>query len=258
MRTYRAVTTCSAAGWVQYGRKMVETFIDFWPDEIGLLLYVEGFEVPPEILASGRVSVRGLPEWQREFVVRHLANLPAHGRRVGGGYNYKFDAVRFSYKTGAVIDAASYPMSDVLIWLDADSLTHAPVPLSFIKSLLPPESEMAWLDRATMYPECGFYMLDLRSSRIQNLVQTWKGLYTSDRVFTMEEWHDSHVLMVLVQRAGLRTASLSGEARTHSHPLINGPLGAYMDHLKGPRKELGKSRPGDLRKQREEDYWRGR
>ena len=67
----------------------------------------------------------------------------------------------------------------------------------------------------------------------------------------------SLVIQQLVQLAMLPTRSLSGErgART-GHPFINGPLGAYMDHMKGPRKQLGKSRRKDLKINRNEPYWR--
>jgi hypothetical protein len=41
-----------------------------------------------------------------------------------------------------------------------------------------------------------------------------------------------------------------------SHPAINGPLGAFLDHMKGPRKSEGRSRPGDLKMKREEGYWK--
>ena len=40
------------------------------------------------------------------------------------------------------------------------------------------------------------------------------------------------------------------------HPLINTELGAYLDHLKGDRKDLRTSRPLDLKVHRLEPYWR--
>ena len=39
------------------------------------------------------------------------------------------------------------------------------------------------------------------------------------------------------------------------HPLINSAWGAYLDHLKGDRKTLGKSKAKDLKIQRTESYW---
>jgi hypothetical protein len=39
------------------------------------------------------------------------------------------------------------------------------------------------------------------------------------------------------------------------HPFINTDLGKYLDHLKGKRKEHGKSLALDLKIKREESYW---
>ena len=47
-----------------------------------------------------------------------------------------------------------------------------------------------------------------------------------------------------------------GIIRGEGHPLINSVWGAYLDHLKGGRKQLGKSKPSDLRITRTEEYWK--
>jgi hypothetical protein len=39
------------------------------------------------------------------------------------------------------------------------------------------------------------------------------------------------------------------------HPLINTELGKYMDHMKGDRKNDGRSNPTDIMVNRTETYW---
>jgi len=39
------------------------------------------------------------------------------------------------------------------------------------------------------------------------------------------------------------------------HPLINTELGKWMDHMKGNRKNTGKSLRSDIMVNRKEDYW---
>ena len=53
------------------------------------------------------------------------------------------------------------------------------------------------------------------------------------------------------------THNLSGSLgwRSVHHPFVNGPLGAYMDHMKGERKQYGRSLASDLMTQRDESYW---
>jgi hypothetical protein len=48
------------------------------------------------------------------------------------------------------------------------------------------------------------------------------------------------------------------EAKTGGggHPLINTVLGKWIDHMKGDRKNIGKSLPKDIIVNRTEDYWR--
>jgi len=47
----------------------------------------------------------------------------------------------------------------------------------------------------------------------------------------------------------------AGLVTGEGHPLINSMWGAYLDHLKGGRKALGKSKRTDLLVPRTEPYW---
>ncbi|MBX3603203.1 MAG: hypothetical protein KF863_21490 [Rubrivivax sp.] len=243
-----AITTCSAAGWEQYGRRMAASWAQHWP--VPLTVWAEGFTVDVDgVLARDLTTVT----WLQAFKRRHPYN-----RR--GRYNFRLDAARFAHKTATVIEHALRCEADWLIWVDADTVTHADVPPEFVEQLLPRRDEfIAWLDRETSYPECGFYVLNLQHPQCEELLQAWRALYTAATVFRLPEWHDSFVLEWLVKRTfKLKACSLSGEAgRATSHPFINGPLGAYMDHLKGTRKVEGKSRTGDLKVPRTETYWKG-
>jgi hypothetical protein len=206
-----------------------------------------------------RPVVRRLPAWLTEFKARHAANSRAHGL-IDGNYDYRYDCVRFAHKVAAVTAAALTLKADVLIWADADLITHAPVDKNWLMKLFPPGPYIAWLDRDRHYPECGFYMLRCGHPSHLEVMTRWQQLYETDAVFELGETHDSHVLhevILAAEREGLvTTISLSGEGRKHSHPLINGPLGTRLDHLKGPRKVLGRSQATDLMMPRLEKYWR--
>ena len=251
---FAVVTTCHATGWQQYGRRMVETFEQFWPANVPLYLYAEDFQVD-----HSRPIARRLPQWLAEFKARHLENPRAHGL-IGNSYHTRQDCVRFAHKVAAVTEAALTLEAEVLIWADADIVTHAPVETDWLRSLFPPGPYIGWLDRHEFHPECGFYMLRCSHPAHREIMARWRQLYETDAVFALAETHDSYVLQQLIleaERKGLITThSLSGEARQHGHPLINGPLGARLDHLKGPRKELGRSRLSDLMAPRSEEYWR--
>jgi hypothetical protein len=83
-------------------------------------------------------------------------------------------------------------------------------------------------------------------------------------MFLLDEWHDSYIFGEVLKMFNqvpshdysadmyLREAKSGGGG----HPLINGPLGKWIDHMKGGRKEKGKSDSKDIMVNRTEDYWR--
>ena len=52
----------------------------------------------------------------------------------------------------------------------------------------------------------------------------------------------------------MKTHNLTPEGKNYDHVFINSPLGTVMDHLKGPRKETGKSNSSDLYGNRKSSY----
>lgn len=249
-RIYEAVTTFNKVGYEQYGKRMLDSLSKHWPPEVNVRVYSE--DVPGCI---------PMPAWLDAFKAKHGKNKDANGKgshgRYVGQYNYRFDAVRFAHKTAAVIDSAEHSKADVLIWIDADTVTHSPVTMQFLRDLAPLTGDViSWLWRSKTYPECGFYMLNLRNPFTANLIEQWKLLYTTGNLFHLPEWHDSYVLKELVRSLKCPWHSLSGDASNTSHPFINGPLGAVMDHMKGTRKHAGISRARDLITPRDEAYWK--
>lgn len=251
---YWCVTTCSESGWRETGERMVTSFLRYWPLEASLCLYAEGFA--PTI---GGLEVRRLPSWLDEFKARHRDEPSANGRN-GQKYDYRTDCVKFSHKVAALTDFAVGIDDGVVVWLDADVVSHAPVTPQWLDGLFPEPSYLAWLDRYNCHPECGLvlYRASHRSHRL--FMERFAGLYQSDKVLSLPETHDSYVLQQLVTRALLaheieRPVSLSGDSKGWHHPFIAGPLGQCLDHCKGRRKELGKSPRRDLQRPRIEPYW---
>lgn len=232
---------------------MVETFDRFWPADVPLYLYAEDFQ--PD---HSRPIVRTLPGWLAEFKARHADHPYAHG--LGSGrYNPLQDCVRFAHKVAAVTDAASRLDPDILIVVDADIVTHAPVDANWLSDLFPPGPYIAWLNREGRYFEGGFYMLRCHHPAHRRIMARWQELYETDAVLGLSQTHDAQSLEHAIDEAKregpLTTHSLSGEAWRYRHPLVNSPLGARLDHLKGPRKALGRSPATDLMIPRSEEYW---
>jgi hypothetical protein len=72
----------------------------------------------------------------------------------------------------------------------------------------------------------------------------------------LSEWHDSFVFDVVRTQVPLIELDWAqGLIKGEGHPLINSEWGAYLDHLKGKRKNTGRSLAKDLLVQRTEAYW---
>ena len=259
-RSIAVITTFSDAGWEQYGKRFVETFVQYWPKNIKLKIYCDTIQPGyPEV------------EWIKlnetcpdlvAFKDRHKHNENAHGLRPDGKKkSYLWDAVKFAHKSYCVSHEALNSTTDLIIWLDADVVTHSTVPFEFIESLLPQNHYCAYLGREKIYPECGFVVYDTRSEYNKIFMQDWQTLYNTDTLFEEIEYHDSYLFWQLVKKHsanGMHTTNLSKghPHRPGVHVFINSPLGEYMDHLKGKRKKDGRSKPTDIYNTRSAEYWK--
>jgi hypothetical protein len=231
------VTTFNKSGYELYGKRMLDSLHNL-PDEIELIVYTEGFAL------DHSVALEEI-EWLNLFKLRNTNRQHS---------SFHFDAVRFSHKVAAVTDAAKN--YDYLIWADGDLFFHNFFPIEVLRDFFPTGTEyISWLWRDHTYPECGFYIINLKHPSNQSLMEEWVNLYETDRIYELQEWHDSFVLLWLVNKYLLGWRSLSGDYSWTSHPMINGPLGGYIDHLKGERKHNGESFVSDLVHVRSEDYW---
>lgn len=253
--TYHVVTTCNRAGWEQHGRRMAQSFVDKWPAEAKLTVYAEGFE--PDVQG---IAVRALPDWLAPFKARHMDNPFRNGRIGAHHYDFRFDLVKFSHKSAALTDFGLSIEDGVMIWLDADAVFHSEVKAGFLASLFPEPAYIAWLERQGGFPETGFVMFRAAHAAHRSFMEELRDLYVTDAVLKQKEQHDAFLIWEIGKRmaaAGIipPVVNLSGEAWRTSHPAINGPLGAIWDHMKGPRKDEGKSRRRDLVRTRPEAYW---
>jgi hypothetical protein len=253
-----AVTTFHAAGYEQFGEQFIDSFRKRWPADTRLWAMAEGCAPPP----CEKIIVRDLMSDALdlvEFKRRHADNPGAHGR-FGERYDYMLDAVRWSHRIFALREAAEHSDADILINIDADIICFDDVPLQFLASLMPEDADIGYMPRKGMYSECSFVLYRINRPLVQDFIAEHADYYVSDRIFSLVRWTDCHPFDKMVAERKAR-----GELVFHNinegipdsmHPFINGPLGRYMDHLKGGRKEAGRSSDKDLVVQRKEHYWK--
>ena len=263
---YTVVTTFNAAGYENYGRRMIQTWLATWPADVELWVYAEQCTVA-ERAANLRVfdldtASTELRAFKSKWSGVPKANGdvsadPVRSRRRDSGKGFKWDAVRFSHKVYSIFHAAAHADTDYLIWMDADMVCHSAINTNFIDQQC--SAELCFLGRRGKFSECGLYAMDLRSSRVRRWLAHFQNMYDNAEtgIFTLEEWHDSFVFDAVRKAVPVSECDWSSHIITgEGHPLINSAWGAYLDHLKGARKKQGRSAATDLKVPRQESYWR--
>lgn len=270
-RKFSVVTTFHKAGYDKYGSKMIDTFLANWPKEVHLYVYAEDCIVKQSAPNLTVYDLHARCPNLVAFKEKYRDDLRATGRLGVGpidkkgkqrGVGFRWDAVRFSNKVYAMCDTASKSL-DTVIWMDADMVCHSPITIDTLERLIPENVELAFLGRERKFTETGLWSIQMSSSANMLFIQKMQQAYddAENGVLAMEEFHDCWVFdrtrelisatIPAYRQLNWNTGSLQGE----SHPLINTEWGKYLDHLKGNRKDLGKSKPNDLLKPRNERYW---
>ncbi|MCT7374876.1 hypothetical protein [Chelativorans salis] len=247
------VTTMHRGGYEKYGQTMVQTFLEYWPENVRLTVYAENFELQEQ---SKRLEVVDLHQACPALVAFKEANkepwqngLPESSAakeartKLTYKYNFKYDAVKFSNKVFAYCTQASRTSSRYLVWLDADTVTTKPIPEDLISSL--GDAFLLYLGRRYTHSECGFLRFDMGHPNALEFFRTMQAMYVSGEIYTLNEWHDSFVFDVVrsvLCAVGTIDAETISSYEVSRHPFVHSALGTYMDHLKGDHaKQLGRS-----------------
>lgn len=279
MSAITVVTTFHPEGYTKYGKRFLESFAAKVDKRIKLVVYAE--DCKPDNPDPTRIEILDaksvLPKlnafkerWGNDPKANGIPPDDIKRRRKDWNKAFKWDAVRFANKVYAVFDACERS-KDWCVWMDADTFVHSKWEYEDFSKLLPNTSWITYVGRgkgSQTWPECGFYGLNLNDPGCQDFLAEFERMYedADNGIFKLEEWHDSfvfgHILNNMKQTAPnvldysaemyLREAKTGGGG----HPLINTKLGAWIDHMKGGRKDKGKSDAKDIMVNRPESYWR--
>ena len=278
MPSITVVTTFHPEGYTKYGKRFVESFSKQVDPRIKLVVYAEGI-LPTnpdpnriEILSAEKVLHKlnaFKAKWKDVPKANGIPPDDIKARRPRDWHKeFKWNAIRFANKTYAVFDAWEKG-KDWIVWMDADSYIHSHWSYEDFIALLPKNAYITYVGRgkgSQTWPECGFYGLNKNHPVCHSFMEDFEAMYedAENGMFKLEEWHDSFVFgEILKKYSEFPSHDYSAdmylkEAKTGGggHPLINGPLGKWMDHMKGDRKNTGKSLPKDIIVNRTESYWK--
>jgi len=279
MSDITVVTTFHQPGLEKYGQRFLNSFAERVDKRIKLLVYAEN--CAPVNLDTNQITVydakKELPKlnqfkerWRNDPKANGIPPAEIKAKRPRDWHKkFKWDAIRFANKTYAVFDACERS-TDWCVWMDADSYIHSKWSYEDFVSLLPENKWITYVGRgkgSQTWPECGFYGMNLNNHQCHAFLKEFERMYedADNGIFKLEEWHDSFVFGHILNNMKIHNPAVLDysadmylkEAKTGGggHPLINGPLGKFMDHMKGGRKDQGKSKSSDIMVSRKEAYW---
>ena len=281
MTSISVVTTFHPEGMQKYGQRFLDSFANMVDKNINMLVYAENCNPrnkdPEQIKIIDAKEITKLNAFKERW-----GNVPkANGtppddikaRRPRDWHKaFKWDAVRFANKVYAVFHAAETCGSDWLVWMDADTFVHSNWSYKQFAKLLPNDKWLTYVGRgkgSQTWPECGFYGMNLKHPMCIQFLKEFERFYedADNGIFELEEWHDSFVFgHILNQLTPIDSNVLDYSANMYiksaktgggGHPLINTELGTWIDHMKGARKDKGKSLSKDIIVNRKEAYWNG-
>jgi len=277
MMEITVVTTFHKEGLEKYGQRFLDSFAKEVDNKIKLLVYAEGCNPnnPNEDQIKIFDAFEALPKlnaFKHKWADIPKANgkCPWPERRPRDHHKeFKWDAVRFANKVYAVFDACERS-TDWCVWMDADTFVHNTWSYNEFAKLLPNDKWLTYVGRGkgnATWPECGFYGMNLNHGGCTAFLEEFERMYedAENGIFTLEEWHDSYVFGHILNKMKvlrpdvldytidlqMKTAQTGGGG----HPLINTELGKWIDHLKGARKNNGKSLKKDLKINHSNEYW---
>lgn len=245
------VTGWAPSGWQQYGRLFLQSFCQNWPADTRLVVYVEELMEWPAYTQNRPISQRllsSIPEAPATLArfdnPLHRGQVPNPSwkeRAVQAGYNWRFDAWKFCRQGLIPLDLAWQEKAGLMLWLDADVVTTAPVPPGFIEKLLPPGYDMAYLGREPKHSEIGFQLYRLQEA--SPMLQRFSALYSTGKILAEKEWHSAYAFDLARKtspevRAFNMTPTGSGNVWTTT------PLQRYLTHNKGDLKNDANRRYG--------------
>lgn len=210
------------------GKDCVETFLQFWPEELSLTCYVEEFALP-ENPRIKQIDFSQLGEHYETF--QHTKGI--------GGQERKFAKKGFSF-----IHSLHNSTADRIIWLDADVISTAKFPLNVLESVLP-ENVLSTHMGVTYYenksgvagkwfvPETGFFAINTKHKLFDLFRDLYTNRYISHNKNGLRRYFDNDIFGWAIEQSGADCYDLCAKfKKPYKTPIKHTVLGPYMHHYK--------------------------
>lgn len=218
------ITTFSNDGYELYGRKMIESWLEFWPKTFKLLIYTEGFDVD---FKDDRLTILDLETACPNIKNFKQSSYDMHSHALSKKEKRRIEkTIKWCHKIYAMSHALKF-RDDYLIFLDGDTYTTALIPETLPQNLVDTELFAVHFEilNGARHFETGLIVFNLTHEKIHWLHEILPSAYDSLEIYNMEKTWDGFWLAHLYELHNLPVKNLALEGRgVFGHRLIKGIL----------------------------------
>tara|TARA_R110001592_G_scaffold46578_3_gene148266 strand:- start:985 stop:1824 length:840 start_codon:yes stop_codon:yes gene_type:complete len=275
MKSLTIVSTWGPKYWPNPVQAGIQSTIENWPGHAKILYYPDDMSQQIDLPRTQYFDLCKEQPVLKEFIARNKDNQRLT-KWQPQQYKFEYDAIRFSYKVFACIDAYQKTKPDMLWFLDADIVTFEKVPMSWLEHIIPDHAFTSYLGRPKKgFSETGYYAFNTAHKSADEFFKRWQQYYAEDLFFNIQKGFLNHfpiagytdsftfdAVRIEMEQAGkIKNEDLNdgrwAGSRKARHPFINSELGQYMDHMKGyDRKAQMSSKKRDLTTNQTHPYWK--
>ncbi len=245
----------------EYGKRFLESWKKNVKNEVELLIFFEGhgIEKIQEFATKDLIKIYSIEsDSYSKFRSIYTKFSQSQGvqfqidanKLLQATYNYRYDAVRFSFKIFSLIKALrDLKIKNNFAWIDSDIVCKKHFSETDLLQFFPPSDCLAsYLGRTNFplpnpYSECGFVGYNFSNKFTNSFIEEFHDLYMTGEIFLLKEWHDCMAfdhLRIKYENMGEKFYNLSAHLMNLDHPFMKTDLSLFFDHLKGPeRKKRG-------------------
>jgi len=229
------LTTFSEDGYHLYGKRMIDTWCQYWPENYKLRIYAEhDFTVD-----DPRVEVVNIHDASHDLVAfKQDAYNMANDETDKKKHNKIIKTVKWCHKVYAMADALR-GNQDYTIFLDADTYTKNKVPAGQLESLAKNNLFSVHFEQLQGMPhyETGLIIFNMHHEQIEDLKKNLTSAYDTKEIFRMPKSWDGFWFAELHKRRKYQVVDLAGGRRTgvFTHPKVKD----ILVHEAGKKKYQG-------------------
>lgn len=216
----KAITTFSIDGYELYGKKMVNTWLKYWPSNAELTVYTEGFTLEEKDPRLKEIDINIVCPSLEEFKIKSRQLISSKDKKE----KRKIDkAIRWSHKVYAISHALN-TTNDTLIFLDGDTFTTNTVNSNLDKLILSNHLFAVHFEQIKddLHFETGFIAFNLKHPQIQILKTELQKGYDTLEVYQLNKAWDGFWFAYLYKKFNLDVLNLGNGV--FSNPLVKGIL----------------------------------